>query len=59
MTLKVYNVLGEEVATLLEGARDAGHGMVEWDATGLSNGVYFLRLQAGHSSATERLVLLR
>jgi hypothetical protein len=57
--LKVFNVRGEEVATLVDGVRGAGDGIVEWDAEEKPSGVYFFRLEAGGSVETKRVVLLR
>lgn len=46
VTLKVYNLLGQEVATLLSGDENPGMKSVEWNAAGLSSGVYFYELKA-------------
>lgn len=43
ITLKVYNILGEEVSTLVEGFEDAGIRRWEWDASAYSSGVYFVK----------------
>ncbi len=45
-TLRVYDVLGEEVSTLVNGVEHAGFKSVEWNAAGFSSGVYFYRLEA-------------
>ena len=58
-TLKVYNVVGEEVATLVDGEQAAGIVRTTWDASGMSSGVYFYRLTAGEYVQTRQMVLMR
>jgi hypothetical protein len=57
--LRIFDVRGAEVATLVDEIRDPGSGRVEWDAAGIPNGIYFLRLQAGDFVETKKVVLLR
>lgn len=59
VSLKIFNVLGEEVATLLDDQLPAGVHSRTWDATGMASGMYFYRLQAGGLVAAKKLVLLR
>lgn len=59
VTLKVFNILGQEMRTLVNGVQDAGHYRVRFDATSLSTGVYFYRLQAGSFSKVEKMLLLK
>lgn len=59
VTLKVFDVLGREVATLVDGALEAGTHAVEFDATGLAGGVYLYRLQVGSRSETRTMLILR
>lgn len=59
VTLKVYDVLGREVATLVNEPKQPGEYSVEWDAGSMPSGVYFYRLQAGSYAETRRLVLVR
>jgi GMP synthase-like glutamine amidotransferase len=57
--LKVFNVLGEDVATLVEGEQAAGTFKATWDASGVPSGVYFYRLTAGKYVETKKMVLTR
>jgi uncharacterized Ntn-hydrolase superfamily protein len=59
VTLRVFDQLGREIATLVNEEKDAGTHMVLWRAEALSAGVYFCRLEAGGSVQTRKLVLLR
>lgn len=60
MTLKVFDLTGEEVATLLQNAHQlAGTHEVIFEVGWLASGVYFYRLQAGELVETKRLVLIR
>jgi hypothetical protein len=60
MTLKVYDVLGREVARLADGYRGAGPQEVRFEGAGLPSGVYFVRLVTEDGFAqTQRLSLLR
>ncbi len=58
-TLKVYNMLGQEVTTLLSGFKQAGSYFVTFDASKLSSGVYFYTLQSGSFSSTKKMVLMK
>jgi hypothetical protein len=57
--LTVYNTLGQKVATLVQEEQAAGYHEIRFDASGLSSGVYFYRLQAGDFAQTRRLLLMR
>jgi hypothetical protein len=57
--LKVYDLLGREVAILVDERRPAGAHTVRWDATNLPSGVYFYRLTASGFSQTKRLILAK
>ena len=59
VTLKVYDILGREVASLVNDDKTAGTYKVSFDASRLSSGVYFYRLDAGTYSQTKKLVLLK
>jgi hypothetical protein len=57
--LNVFDVLGREVASLVNEVRPAGVYTVRWDASSLPSGVYFYRLQAGNYVETKKLVLAK
>lgn len=59
VTLKVYDVLGREVATLVNETIQPGRYEAEWNASGEPSGVYFARLQAGNLRAVKPVVLSR
>jgi len=59
VSLKVYSLLGKEIATLFEGVRHAGDHVALFDGRSVAGGVYFVRLKAGHFSETKKMVLLK
>jgi hypothetical protein len=59
VSLKVYDLLGREVATLMNEQKPAGTYTIQFDGSGLTSGVYFYRLQSGTYSETKKLVLLK
>jgi hypothetical protein len=59
VTLTVFNTLGQQVATLVNGEMEAGYHEIQFDAKGLSSGVYLYRMQTGSHIATKKLILLR
>lgn len=59
VTLKVFDVLGREVATVLNEQKSPGEYRVSWDASALSSGVYFYRLTAGTFTDIKKLLLVR
>lgn len=59
VTLKLYDVLGREVLTLVDEQAKGGYHSTTLDASRFSSGVYFYRIQAGDFSQTKKLILLR
>jgi hypothetical protein len=59
VTLNVYDVLGNEVATLVNEEKPAGSYEVNFNAAELPSGVYFYELKAGSFTQTKKLILLR
>jgi photosystem II stability/assembly factor-like uncharacterized protein len=59
VTIKIYDVLGSEVAGLVNEEKLAGVYEVNWNATNLSSGVYFYKLQAGSFVETMKMILLK
>jgi hypothetical protein len=57
--LKVYDMLGREVATLIDKQMNAGTYSVNFDATRLSSGVYFYTLRSGGFSETKKMMLVK
>jgi hypothetical protein len=55
----VYNVLGKEVATLLNEEKNAGLYEVTFDATDFSSGIYFYKIEAGNFVATKKMILMK
>ena len=58
-TIKVYDVLGNEVATLVDEFKPAGNFEVEFDASKLTSGMYLYKLQSGSFVETRKMILLR
>jgi photosystem II stability/assembly factor-like uncharacterized protein len=59
VSLKVYDVIGNEIATLVNETKPAGAYQVVFDASKLSNGVYLYKIQAGNFTATKKLILMK
>lgn len=59
VTLKIFDVFGREVATLVDEIEEPGYKSVEWDAIGVASGVYFYRLTAGDYVATKKMLVLK
>ena len=59
VSLKIFDILGHEVATLVNEKQSPGTYQVNWNAGNLSSGVYFYRLQTGNFTVTKRMILVK
>ena len=59
VTLKVYDVLGNEIATIVNEEKEAGYHSINFNASELPSGVYFYQLKAGSFIETKKMLLLR
>ena len=59
VTLKVYDILGREVATLVNQNQAPGNYSIKFDASKLSSGIYFYKLQSGSFAVTKKMILMK
>ncbi len=59
VTLKVYNVLGQEVATIFQGFQNAGKYTATFEGVNLASGIYFYSLHADNSTMTKKMILMK
>ncbi len=59
VTIKIYDILGKEVRTLVNEVKSAGNYSIMFDASSLSSGVYFYKISAGEFSDVKRMVLIK
>lgn len=59
VSLKVFNVLGQEVATLVNAQQAAGYYTASFNASALSSGVYFYKIEAGNYTSVKKMMLLK
>jgi hypothetical protein len=59
VTLKVYDILGTQVASLVNERQEAGSYTVEFNAANLPSGIYFYMLTSGNFKETKKLILLK
>jgi hypothetical protein len=57
--VKVFNILGDELATLVNREESAGSHEIQFDSANLTSGIYFYRIQAGNVTQTKRMLLLK
>jgi len=59
VSLEIFNVTGQRVASLVDAGQPAGQHIIHWDAGNLPSGIYLVRLQAGEQMATRKMALVR
>ncbi len=59
VTLKVYNVLGQEIANLVSSDKPAGFHSVKWDASKIASGTYIYKITAGDFTAARKMILIK
>lgn len=59
VTIKMYDISGKEIATLVNEQKNAGSHSVRWDASRLSSGAYFVRMTAGNFTASRKMTLVK
>jgi len=59
VTIKLYNMLGQEMSTLLSEYKDAGSFKLTLDASSLPTGTYFYSISAGDFNAVKKMVLIK
>jgi hypothetical protein len=59
VSLKVYDILGNEVVTLVNGEQTAGSYEIEFNASDFPSGIYFYQLSAGKFVDTKKMILLK
>lgn len=59
VSLKVFDILGKEIATLVNERKNSGSFTYQWNASGLPSGIYFCKLQADNNAETKKLILAK
>ena len=59
VSLRIYNMLGKEVATLVNEKQNAGSYNVRFDGSGLSSGMYYYKLESGSFTDTKKMILIK
>jgi len=57
--LKIFDILGKEVMTLVNEIKTAGDYGIDFDGRSLSSGIYFYKLEAGEFTATKKMMLVK
>ena len=59
VTLKIFDILGREIATLVNEEKQIGKYSLKFDASNLSSGIYFYRITAGNFSSVKKMILIK
>jgi hypothetical protein len=59
VTLKIYDIIGREIKTLVNEVKQAGYYTVDFNGSSLASGVYFYRIQSGDFISVKRMVLVK
>ncbi|MBK7381392.1 MAG: T9SS type A sorting domain-containing protein [Ignavibacteriales bacterium] len=59
VTLKIYDVLGNEVVELINEQKEPGNYQIDFNASGLSSGIYYYTLTAGNFTSTKKMILMK
>jgi flagellar hook assembly protein FlgD len=59
VTIKIYDLLGREVQTLVNGVQEAGYYNIDWKALNFASGIYFYKIEAGNYTSVKKMVLLK
>ncbi|MBK9334417.1 MAG: T9SS type A sorting domain-containing protein [Ignavibacteria bacterium] len=59
VSLKIYNELGKEVSSLVDGFKNAGAYEITFNGNGLSSGIYFYKIQTSEFTATRKMLLIK
>ena len=59
VSIKIYDILGREVATLVNGVKQAGSYSATWNAINVGSGIYFCKMQSGSFTATKKMILMK
>jgi len=59
VNLKIYNILGQEILTLIDKETDAGKHQIQWNAKNQSSGIYFLTLKINSSTNLQRSYFIK
>ena len=59
VTVKVYNIVGNEITTLINDELSIGYHSIQWDGSHQPSGVYFVKIESGGFVKTKKMVLLK